>query len=109
MDCWVLYWNEHPGHLADERTRRFISDEAARIRHEKGRELLHQEGETRVYLTERGSIVIMLEPVEGFGPNEFHPDQYRALVRAMRELDRKEIPGFRLNEESEQQPLHSGE
>ncbi len=98
-DCWSVYWSEHPEHLADEATRQFVAQEAARIRNERGQELLHQEGENRVYLTGRGSIIIMLQPMEGFGLWEFHPDQYQALLRAMRELDRKEIPGFRMNPE----------
>ena len=97
--CWVIYWSERPENLADEESRKFVANEAADIKRERGQELLHEEGENKVYLTARGSIIIMLQPVEGFGLWEFHPDQFQALVRAIRELDRKEIPGFRMTEE----------
>jgi hypothetical protein len=95
-DCWTLYYDEHPEHLCDEATRRFVRAEADQIRKGRGWELLHEEGDHRAYLTERGTLLVKLAPREGYGAGEFHPDDFQVLVRILGEVDRKGIPGFTL-------------
>lgn len=97
VDCWTLYWDEHPEHLADASSRRYNAEEAAKIRKNRGWEVLFEDGENRVYLTERGTIIILLEPKEGFGIGEYHPEQFQTLLRMIRELDQKQIYGFTLS------------
>lgn len=36
-DCWTLYYDEHPEHLADQETRLFVSKEALKIRQARGK------------------------------------------------------------------------
>jgi hypothetical protein len=102
-DCWTLYWHEHPEHLADSPSRLYVAKEAQRIRCARGWELLFEEGDNKAFLTERGTLMIQLSPVEGFGVGEYHPDQFRVLVRALREIDRKNVPGFSLEERATQE------
>jgi hypothetical protein len=95
-DCWALYWDEHPECLADSASRRYNAEEATRIRKGRHWEILFEDGENHVYLTERGTIIILLEPKEGFGVGEYHPEQFQTLLRMIRELDQKQIYGFTL-------------
>lgn len=104
MNCWVVYWDEHPEHLADAASRRYVAEEARQIRKSRGWELLFEEGENKVYLTERGTVIIMLEPMDGFGVGEYHPDQFQTLLRMIKELDQKKITGFTLSPISEEAP-----
>lgn len=94
QNCWTLYLNDHPEHLADDATKRFIAAEATEIRKNRGWELLYEEGESRVYLTERGTILLKLAPREGYGAGEYHPEDFQLLARIFSEIDRKGIPGF---------------
>lgn len=95
-DCWTLYWHEHPEHLADAASKRYVSEQATRIKKDRGWELLFEEGENRAYLTERGTLIINLMPMEGFGVGEYHPEQFQALIKALHEIDKKNIYGFTL-------------
>lgn len=96
-DCWTLYYDEHPEHLADDSTKRFIRAEAQAIRkarETRGWELLHEDGGHRAYLTERGTLLLMLSPREGYGAGEFHPDDFQMLLRMLAAVDQKGVPGF---------------
>jgi len=97
-DCWTLYWHDHPEHLADSATKLYVAIEAAQIRATRSWTILFEDGQNKAYLTERGTLVITLAPVEGFGPGEYLPDQFQILVRILREVDRKGLPGFTLAE-----------
>lgn len=98
-DCWTLYYDEHPEHLADEATRRFVKAEAEQIRKNRGWELLFEEGDNRVYLTERGTLLFKLAAREGYGAGEYHPDDFQLLLRALTEVDHKGVPGFTFTSE----------
>lgn len=103
-DCWTLYWDEHPHHLADSASRRYNASEATRIRKERGWELLYEEGENRAYLTERGTLIMMLAPMEGFGLGEYHPEQFQTLLKILKAVDQKAIYGFTLTPAPEETP-----
>lgn len=96
---WTLYYDEHPEHLADEATKRYVKAEAEQIRKNRGWELLYEEGENRVYLTERGTLLFRLSAREGYGAGEYHPDDFQMLLRALSEVDRKGISGFTFSSE----------
>ncbi len=102
---WTLYYDEHPEHLADEATRRFVRAEADQIRKSRGWELLYEEGDHRAYLTERGTLLLKLAPREGYGAGEFHPDDFQLLLRALTEIDRKGVPGFTFTSAPADSPL----
>lgn len=93
-DCHTLYYSEHPEHLADDATKRFVAAEAAEIRKGRGWELLYEEGGNKVYLTKRGTVLLRLEPREGYGAGEYHPEDFQLLARIFTEIDRKGIAGF---------------
>ena len=103
-DCWTVYWDEHPHHLADAASRRYVAEQAREIRKTRGWELLFEEGENRAYLTERGTLIISLAPIEGFGLGEYHPDQFQVLLRAIHEIDKKNIHGFTLTPAPDEAP-----
>lgn len=92
--CWVLYYHDHPEHLADEATKRFIAKEAEEIRRQRGWEILFEESDNRIYLTGRGTLLFRMAPREGYGAGEYHPDDFQLLLRAIAEVERKAIPGF---------------
>lgn len=91
---WTLYYNDHPEHLADDATKRFIAAEAEEIRKSRGWELLFEEGEHKVYLTARGTLLFRLAPRPGYGAGEYHPEDFQLLLRALTEVDQKKIDGF---------------
>jgi hypothetical protein len=93
-ECWTLYHSDHPEHLADQATVKFIAAEAAEIRKSRGWELLFEEGENRVFLTERGTILFQWKPREGYGAGEYHPEDFQLLLRSLAEIDTKGIQGF---------------
>lgn len=98
MDCWTLHWDQHPEELADEMSREYVAQEAANIRLLKQKcEVLFEEGQTRVFLTERGTLVFSLGLSPGCAPNEFDPDRFQVLVRAMRKVDAAGMTGFCLS------------
>jgi hypothetical protein len=92
--CWTIYYSEHPEHLADDATRRLIGMEAAAIRKGRGWELVYEEGENKVYFTERGTLLLKLAPREGYGAGEYHPEDFQLLARIFAEIDRKGFAGF---------------
>lgn len=96
-DCWTLYWDGHPEGLADEATRDYISQQAATIRLKKNSEMLYNDDDgTRVFLTERGTVVFSLALSPGCSPNEFDADRFQVLLRALQAVDANQIAGFTL-------------
>ena len=95
LACWMLYWSEHPECLADEESRRHVQKEARLILLErKGLEVLYQEGDSRVCLTERGTLLFQIKPGQGMIAEEYDPDRFALLARAMQAIDTKEIAGY---------------
>lgn len=95
-DCWTIYYDEHPQHLADIETRQYVAEEAkaiklARLRH--GAEIIYEQGENRVLLTERGTILFDLPTVVVLQPNEFDPERFIALLKALEAVKGK-VPGY---------------
>lgn len=93
MDCWTLYWDAHPEHLADEDSRRYVADEALQVRLRRGAELLFEEGDNRVFLTDRGTLVFDISSSNGHGLSEYDPDRFGRLVRALKGVNGK-VPGY---------------
>lgn len=92
--CWTCFYDEHPDYLADDASRRYVAAEAAAIRKSRGWELLFEEGDHKVYLTARGTLLIKLAPREGYGAHEYHPEDFQLLLRALAEIDQKGVVGF---------------
>lgn len=96
QDCWTIYYDEHPQHLADVETRQYIAEEAkaiklARLRH--GAELIYEQGENRVLLTDRGTILFDLQAGVPLQPTEYDPERFVALLRAIEAVKGK-VPGY---------------
>lgn len=95
--CWTLYWDSHPEDLADEASREYVAQESAAIRLKNNSEMLHSDDDgTRVFLTERGTVVLSLALSPGCAPNEFDATRFQILIRALQALDATQIEGFSL-------------
>jgi hypothetical protein len=96
-ECWVLYWDSHPQDLTDEASRDYVAQEASAIRLRKNSEMLYNDDDgTRVFLTERGTVVLSIALAEGCAPNEFDPGRFALLLKALQALDASQIMGFSL-------------
>lgn len=98
-DCWTLYYNQHPEHLADLETRQFVEEEADRVRRKRlchGAEILYEDGENRVLLTHKGTLFFDLHSSIEQPENEFDPEKFEALLKALHGLKdvKEKIPGF---------------
>lgn len=93
-DCWTLWWDEHPEDLADGASREYVSGQARHIRLRRGSELLFEENESRVFLTERGTLLFALKAQDGCAPDEFDPARFDLLLRALRAVDTKGVSGY---------------
>lgn len=96
-DCWTLVYADHPEHLADAASVAYCKREADRIRTERAAklgEILYQEGGSRAVLTQRGTLLLHLEGPPGYLPTEFDADRFALLLRALKEVDLKNIQGF---------------
>src|SRR5262245_26347802 len=94
VGCWALYWDGHPEDLADDASRHFCSEQARTIRLKRGTELLFEEGDNRVFLSDRGTLILRLKPSISCGPDEYDPERFAALIRALQAVDLKEIDGY---------------
>lgn len=88
-DCWTLYWDEHPEHLADEESRVYVREDARRIRLKRGSELLYEEGENRVYRTAKGTVVFDFRTSKELALNEYDPARLAVLVKALKAIEVK--------------------
>lgn len=96
MDCWTLYWDEHPENLADADSRRYVAEEARRIRLRRQASVLFQEGPSRIYLSSRGTLILDLHSKAELAPNEFDAEKLALLGRAIAAVSaRKEMEPFR--------------
>lgn len=99
-DCWIIIYSEHPEQLADQVTVAYCTREAERIKTEraaKAQEVLYQEGGSRAVLTARGTLLLHLEATPGHLATEFDPDRFALLLRALKEVDTKNIQGYSLS------------
>lgn len=88
-DCWTLYWNEHPEHLADEETRRYVADEARRITLRRQAAVLFEEEGGRAYRTTRGTVVFEIKCPDGMAPNEFDAARLEVLAKAVEAVTKR--------------------
>jgi hypothetical protein len=97
-DCWTLYWNEHPEDLADDESRRYVSEEADRILTKLRRqpETLYQEGRNRIFLSRRGTLVFEIFSSVQLAHNEYDPERLNNLVRALVGVSGK-VPGYEVS------------
>lgn len=99
--CWVLYWYEHPQFLVDEASRRQIAEEAKLILIDrKGVEVLFQEGKNRVSLTDRGTLLFEIKAQGDCISEEYDPERFQILIRALQAVDLKEIEGYQFTAKS---------
>lgn len=91
-DCWTLYWDEHPKSLADDDSRRYVAEEAKRIRLRRQAAVLFQDGQSTVYLSSRGTVVFDIKSTADLAPNEYDAGKLALLVKAVNEIaERKEL------------------
>lgn len=92
-DCWTVYYDSHQEHFADPESRAFNHEEALRIREKRASEVLYKEGENRVYLTERGTIMFELKSSVPLSENEYDPERFIGLMKALQAI-REKVPGY---------------
>lgn len=90
--CWTLYWDENPGHLADEESRQYVAHEAKRIRLSRGSIVLFEEGEDRVYKTSKGTVVFDFRTSKELGLNEYDPVRLGILLKALKSIESQVSP-----------------
>jgi hypothetical protein len=83
VDCWTLYWDEHPEHLADDESRTYVREDAKRIRVRRGSRLVYEEGENKVYKTSKGTLVFDFRTSSALALNEYDPARLQILTRAL--------------------------
>lgn len=91
-DCWTLSWDEHPENLADQESRRYVAEDAARIRLRRKASVLFQEGLSTVYKSSRGTIVFDIRSKSELAPNEYDAEKLAILVKAVNEISGKREP-----------------
>jgi hypothetical protein len=97
----VLHWYEHPQFLVDEASRRQIAEEAKLILLDrKGLEVLFQEGQNRISLTDRGTLLFEIKPQGDCISEEYDPERFQILIRALQAVDLKEIEGYQFTAKS---------
>lgn len=95
-DCWTIYYDQHPEHLADLESRQYVAEEAKAIklaRLRKGAEIIYEQGENRVLLTERGTVLFDIQSTVALQPCEFDPERFGALLKALDGIKGK-VPGY---------------
>jgi len=101
VSCWILYWSEHPECLFDEGSRQYVAEEARRIVLERGgMEVLFQDGPNRAYLTDRGTVLLEIKPTENMMAEEYSPERFQTLIRALQAIDLKDVPGYQFSVKS---------
>lgn len=94
-ECWVLEWAESPDVAADAPTRKWIAEEATRIkvRRAGGSSTIYKDGVNSVYLTKRGTILIDLARLPFVGPDEYDPARVQTLIKLFKAVSEK-LPQF---------------
>jgi hypothetical protein len=87
QDCWTLWYDENPWHLADQATKDYIAYEARRIRDSRETaEILYEEPLVRLTLTSRGTVRIVFQKQDGMAADECDPPRLQALARGLEAL-----------------------
>lgn len=94
-ECWTLYWDEHPDHLADQESRQYVAEEAKQIRLKRGAQVLFEEGQSRVYLSKNGRLIFDIRSAREHAHNEYDVERFKALARAVKAIEGK-VPGYEL-------------
>jgi hypothetical protein len=94
MDCWTLYWDEHPEHLADDDSKKYVAEQARVIRLRKQASVLYQEEQCRVYVSARGTLIFELAADQEHPPHEFDAERFLMLLQAMESIQGKLPSGF---------------
>lgn len=99
-ECWSLYWADHPEDLADQESYEYVTEEAREIRRKReskasadGAEVLYEDGENRVFLSKRGTLLLDIRTSVKTAPNEYDPERFQALMKAIRAVSGK-VPGY---------------
>jgi len=91
-DCWTLYWDEYPKGLADADSRRYVAEEAKRIQLRRKASVLFQDGQSKVYISSRGTVVFEIKSNAELAINEYDAEKLALLVKAVNEVaGRKEL------------------
>lgn len=99
-DCWTLYWADHPEDLADQETYEYVTEQAREIRRKReskiffeGAEVLYEDGQNRVFLSKRGTLLFDIRSTVEMGPQEYDPERFQSLVKAIKAVSGK-VPGY---------------
>jgi hypothetical protein len=90
MDCWTLYWDEHPEHLADEESRVYVREQAKRIRVRRGSKLVYENGNDRVFVTSKGTLFFDFRTSGSLAPNEYDPARLEVLKKALEAIGKQQ-------------------
>jgi hypothetical protein len=59
-----------------------------------GSELLFEDGESRAFLTDRGTVLIDLKRLPFGGPDEYDGDRFKVLLKMAKAFEEKQVPGY---------------
>jgi hypothetical protein len=96
-ECWILYWDDRPELLADVKSRQWVSGQAREIRLKRvgdGSELLFEDGESRAFLTDRGTVLVDLKRLPFGGPDEYDGERFKILLKMAKAFQEKLVPGY---------------
>lgn len=96
LDCWTLVWKSTPQDLADDQTRRFVNEESNRILLKRQASVIFQEGDSRVYLSSRGTLVFDIRSKADLAPNEYDAAKIELLLRAINAIEEKKVEMIRV-------------
>lgn len=88
-DCWTLYYAEHPEHLADEDTKKYIAEEVRRINLRRQASVLYEEGKNKVYMSARKTLVFEIHGNPELAPLEFDAAKLAWFTKALAALQAK--------------------
>lgn len=99
-DCWTIYWAAHPEDLADQETYEYVTEQSREIQRKResktyfeGAEVLYEDGKNRVLLSRRGTLVFDIGSAVETGPNEYDPERFQSLLKALKAVNGK-VPGY---------------
>jgi len=88
-DCWTLYYAEHPEHLSDEDTKKYIAEEARRIKLRRQASVLYEDSRIKVYMSARKTMVFEFHGSQDLAPLEFDADKLACFMKAITALQAK--------------------
>lgn len=88
-DCWTLIYEQNPDYLADESTKKFIMEEAQRIRLRRKASILYEEGPNKVFMSARGTLVVEIKSAQELAPLEFDSQKLAWFMKALAAIQSK--------------------